>query len=107
MGKQDLVTLAKYAQEHDLLNTLGWKFLHSTARQQCFVNVILQAVTRCAAQNQVCYKVGVQVPQMYEEALSLDKKNGNTLWQEASNLCLSNVFIVLALASPLGQNIRK
>ena len=79
-GKTGPVTLAIYAQEHDLLNMPGWKFLCSTARGQCIVNVILQP---CAAKNQVCYKFGVQVPQMYEDALSVDKKNGNTLWQEA------------------------
>ena len=55
MANQDLVALAKYAQEHDILNMLGWKFLHSTARQQCFINVILHAVTRHAAKNQVHY----------------------------------------------------
>ena len=32
MAKQDLVTLARYAHDHDLLNKPGWKFLQWTAK---------------------------------------------------------------------------
>ena len=91
-GKQDPVTLVKYAQEHDILNMLGWKFLCSTARQQCFINVIFHAATRCVARNQVRYKFGVQAPQTYKEVLSMDKENGNTLWQEAVRWELDHIM---------------
>ena len=33
--------------------------------------------------NQVRYKFGVHFPCMYNEAIMLDKENGNTLWQDA------------------------
>ena len=32
MAKQDLVTVAKYAYDQELLNTLGWKFLNHIAK---------------------------------------------------------------------------
>ena len=32
MAKQDPVTLARYAHDHDLLNKPGWKFLRQTAK---------------------------------------------------------------------------
>ena len=32
MAKQDPVTLARYAHDHDLLNKPGWKFLWRTAK---------------------------------------------------------------------------
>ena len=33
--------------------------------------------------NQVRYKFGVRIPRTYNEAIMLDKENGNTLWQDA------------------------
>ena len=44
MAKQDLVMVAKYAYNHDLLNTPGWKFLCQTAKRQQFIHRILNAI---------------------------------------------------------------
>ena len=50
------------------------------------------------------YKYGVQVPNSYKEAVSLDNANGNTLWQDAVALELSQVKEYEAF-KPLGKNI--
>ena len=76
MAKQDLVTLARYAHDHDLINKPGWKFLRRTAKH-------MNAIKRRGMANQVQYKFGVHIPHMYNEAIMLDKENGNTLWQDA------------------------
>ena len=53
MAKQDPVMVAKYAYDHNLLNTPGWKFLHRTAKCQWFVHSILNAIKRRKNPNQV------------------------------------------------------
>ena len=55
MAKQDPVTLARYAHDHDLLNKPGWKFLWQTAKRHRFVNVIMNAIKRRGMANQVQY----------------------------------------------------
>ena len=42
-------------------------------------------------------KFGVKVPGSVEEALMLDKENGNTLWGEAINKELKNVLVAFKL----------
>jgi Reverse transcriptase (RNA-dependent DNA polymerase) len=37
------------------------------------------------------YKYGFEVPRTYEQALRLDKKNGNTLWEDAATLELTQI----------------
>ena len=53
IAKQDPVSLAKYAHDHDLLNKPGWKFLRWTAKSYQFVNVIMNAIKRRGMANQV------------------------------------------------------
>jgi Reverse transcriptase (RNA-dependent DNA polymerase) len=38
-----------------------------------------------------CYKYGFEVPRTYEQALCLDKRNGNTLWGDATVLELTQI----------------
>ncbi|MGH3054698.1 MAG: reverse transcriptase domain-containing protein, partial [Gaiellaceae bacterium] len=77
------MTLAKYARDNDLLEQPGWKrFKRLIKREKKYVRMLRQA--RLA---QSCYatktKFGVEVPRTLEEALEMDKKDGNDLWQEA------------------------
>jgi hypothetical protein len=37
------------------------------------------------------YKFGYRIPRNYDEAMQFDLKNGNTLWQEATNLEMSQL----------------
>jgi hypothetical protein len=37
------------------------------------------------------YKFGYRIPRNYSEAMQFDLKNGNTLWQEATNLEMSQL----------------
>jgi Reverse transcriptase (RNA-dependent DNA polymerase) len=38
-----------------------------------------------------CYKYGFEVPRTYEQALKLDKRNGNTWWEDAATLELTQI----------------
>ena len=50
------------------------------------------ALKRRKDPTQVRYKFGVRVPCTYEEAISLDKGNGNTLWQDGVRCELDQIF---------------
>jgi len=86
MRKDDPLTLALYAREHDLLDVDGWKWAKSYSanpnRMVRVVKRIVNAVTRKKKKGPK-YKFGVRVPKSVKEALDLDKANGNTLWAEA------------------------
>ncbi len=83
IGKDDPLSCARFAQEHDLLEKPGWKFLRKHARELRFANLAVMAAKRKGQHNQVKYKFGVRVPRHYHEAIRLDKENGNTYWQDA------------------------
>jgi hypothetical protein len=37
------------------------------------------------------YKYGFEVPSTFEQALKLDKRNGNTLWEDAATLEITQI----------------
>ena len=45
-------------------------------------------------------KFGVEVPNTYEEAVLLDRKNGNTLWQDAIKKEMDKVGVAFNILSP-------
>mmetsp|Transcript_20329 Transcript_20329/g.42624 ORF Transcript_20329/g.42624 Transcript_20329/m.42624 type:complete len:1867 (-) Transcript_20329:137-5737(-) len=91
VGKDDPISLARYAQENDLLNKPGWKFLRKIARRLRFAQVAINAANRRSNPSQVRYKFGVRIPRNYKEAVFLDEQNGNTLWQDAIKLELKQL----------------
>ena len=86
VGKDDPVTLAKYAKEHDLLDTPGWKFLRRIARRAKVLKRMLKQARRNSQRNAIPYKFGIRIPRSTNEAYKLDKENGNTLWADAIEL---------------------
>ena len=92
IAKFDPVTVAMYAHEHGLLNTLGWRFLQQTAKRQRFINVAINNAKRRSNPKQIRYKFGVKIPRSYAEALKFDHDNGNTLWQDAVALKLKQIL---------------
>ena len=92
IGKQDPVTVARYAHDKGLLNKPGWKFLRRTAKRRRFINVILNSIQRRKNPNQIRYKFRVRVLRTYEEAVMIDKDNGNTLWKDGIRRELDQIF---------------
>ena len=78
IAKDDPITLARYAKEHNLLDLPGWKFLRKAARQ-------VNSMTMKAKQHRPsrAIKFGVAIPASAKDAIQLDKENGNSLWQDA------------------------
>jgi hypothetical protein len=54
-------------------------------------NIIIAAVTK--RYHKRIHKFGIQVPKTCDEAVKLDKENGNTLWQDAIRKDMNNVRI--------------
>jgi hypothetical protein len=90
-GKDDPVTCAVYAYEHGLLEEEGWKRFKGIAkREKKMLRMVNQSRIK-ATRNAPRYKFGYCIPRNYDEAMQFDLKNGNTLWQEATNLEMSQL----------------
>jgi hypothetical protein len=91
-AKDDPVTVAEYANKHGLLETQGWKHLRNIVKnQKKFGRMVKQAKLKSIRRAPI-YSFGVQVPRNSNEARMLDKKNGNTKWQDAEKKELEQLY---------------
>ena len=81
--KDDLITLAKYAHNNDLVGQPGWKWAKSYKINLEMIRSITCIFATRMKKNTPHYKFGVRVPHSVNEVMELDKANGNTLWAEA------------------------
>ena len=79
----DPVTVADYAKAKDLLDTPGWKRLKKYVRRPQIRARIAKQVALRKRRTEARIKFGVRVPRTYQEALRIDRANGNKKWQEA------------------------
>ena len=91
IANDDPITVAIYAKKNGLLDLPGWKHLKRYVKTS-------KRLIRAAKQSRIKqvrrsikYKFGFQVPRTYEEAVELDKQFGNTKWQDATELELSQI----------------
>ena len=86
IGKDSPVIVAHYAKEKGLLDLPGWKrFKRIAIHDKKMVRMLNQA-RLVSIRHSVIYKYGYQVPRTPKEAIELDKKNGNTKWQDSMAL---------------------
>ena len=91
ISKDDPITCAVYAKKHDLLDTTGWKHLKRYAKtSKRLIRAVKQSRIR-QVRASVRYQHGFQVPKDYNDAMRLDKENGNTHWQDAIDLELTQI----------------
>ena len=85
------VVCAMYAKRNGLLDKPGWKrFKRLASREKKMLRMINQARLTSVRRTTV-YKFGYRVPQGVKQAISLDKENGNSMWQDAIKLELSQL----------------
>jgi hypothetical protein len=78
IATDDPVSCAMYACENDRIDKPGRKrFKQIAKREKKFTRMVNQAKLR-SYNTAPRYKYGFQVPRTYEQALRLDKQNGNT-----------------------------
>ena len=91
ISKDDPITCAVYARKHDLLDTTGWKHLKRYAKtSKRLIRAVKQSRIR-QVRASARYQHGFQVPKDYNDAMRLDKENGNTHWQDAMDLELTQI----------------
>ena len=91
ISKDDPIPCAVYAKKHDLLDTTGWKHLKRYAKtSKRLIRAVKQSRIR-QVRASARYQHGFQVPKDYNDAMRLDKENGNTHWQDAMDLELTQI----------------
>jgi hypothetical protein len=86
IAADDPVTCALYAREKGLLDVDGWKRFRSLAkREKHLLRQVNQARLR-SYRTAPKYMFGYRIPRDYDEAIALDKENGNTKWKDATEL---------------------
>ena len=86
IAADDPVSCAIYARDNGLLDTPGWKrFKRIAKNQKVFFRQVNQAKLR-SFRTAPRFKYGFEIPKDYEHAKFLDRRNGNTKWQDATKL---------------------
>jgi hypothetical protein len=83
VAKDDPVSCARYAKEHDLFNTEGWKRFKRIANREKKMRQMAKHVQAYDCRHGPVYMFGVQVPKSTKQALEFDKINKNTLGELA------------------------
>jgi len=90
--RSDPVTLAKYADDNNLLHLPGWRRFRQYAKNKKKLNRMLRQVKLNSVRTAVKIKFGVRVPRNHAEAVEFDRRNGNTLWQDAERKELDQLY---------------
>jgi hypothetical protein len=83
VAKDDHVSCARFAKEHDLLNTRGWKRFKRSANREKKMCQMTKHVHAYNCSHVPVYIFGVQVPKSTKQAIEFDKINKNNLWEPA------------------------
>lgn len=91
IAADDPVTCAIYAKDNNLLDKEGWKrFKNIAKRQKKLLRLVNQAKLKSFRRGPI-YMFGFRVPRNHEEAMELDRKNGNTRWKDAEKVELTQI----------------
>ena len=108
----DPVTISIYALKNNLLKVDGWKRCKPYVKnRKKFARMAHQAKLK-NFRNKPVYMYGYQVPRNHAEAVFIDEKNGNTKWQDAEKLEISQLneydtFKSLGLGAPIPEGHQK
>ena len=83
IASDDPVTCVEYARRNNLVDTPGWKRFRRYAKYEKKLQRLINQAKLKSYWRDIFWKFGVQVPRTHQQAIELDKKNGNTKWQEA------------------------
>jgi hypothetical protein len=86
IASDDPVTCAEYAMKHGLLDTPGWKRFRRYAKDEKKLRLKISQAKHRSYRREPFWKFGFLVPRTHEQAMELDKKNGNTKWQDAEEI---------------------
>jgi len=89
----DRVTVANYAAKNKLLDTKGWKLpgMKTQAKVQRRMIRTANKAKLHSFRHKPIYMYGFQVPRNHEQAMEMDRENGNTKWFDAEQAELSQI----------------
>jgi len=90
--RSDPVTLAKYADEKNLLDVSGWKRFRRYVKNKKKLNRMVKQVQLYTLRTATRIKFGIKIPRDHAEAMAFDKANGNSLWADAEKLELDQLY---------------
>ena len=104
----DPVTVSMYAKKNGLLEIDGWKRCKRIVKNTKILARMANQTKLRSYRNKPVYHYGIQVPRDHKEAVWLDEKNGNTLWQDSEELELKQLdeydtFIDKGLGTPVPE----
>ena len=81
----DPLSVLKYGIKNKLLNHQGWEWAKLFLPKKRELKGMLRAFKTATMKkrNEIKYEFGVQIPRTVQEALELNRINGNNLWEEA------------------------
>ena len=86
IAKDDPVTCAAYAKEHNLLHLPEWNKLKQIAKHQKPLTRDINKTKITQVRRSATYQSGYVIPRDYKHALELDKINGNSRWYGATKM---------------------
>ena len=92
IGADDPVTCALYAKKHGLLDEDGWKRFKRIAKNEKKLTRMLNQAKLRSKRVAKKYMFGYEVPKDPEDAIRIDKLNGNTRWQDAMALEFAQIM---------------
>ncbi len=103
------VQVAEYAKTHkiDHKPAFNWWVLYVLKTRDRIISLVKRRNTRYLKQT---HKFGIEMPKTVQEALALDRHNGNTLWADAIAKELRNVkvaFKILPDSAPVSIGYQK
>ena len=88
--RSDPVTLAKYADEKNLLDVAGWKRFQRYVKNKKKLNRMVKQVQLYTLRTAT--RIKFKIPRDHAEAMAFDKANGNSLWADAEKLELDQLY---------------
>ena len=83
IANTDPITVGRYANEKELLDTPQWKRFKRFAKDAKHIFRLQRHIKAANARHAKKFKFGIEIPRTYLDALRLDRENGNTLWADA------------------------
>ena len=91
IGADCPVVCADYAQRNGLLDSPGWRRFRNIAKNKKKMTRMINQAKLQSFRRTPVYQFGFKVPRTPQEAIAIDKENGNTRWQDAMALEMSQL----------------
>ena len=66
----------------------NWWVTHVLKKRDCLISLVWKRIPRYLKRN---HEFGIKIPTSVKDALEIDKKNGNTYWDDAIKTEMKNV----------------